>query len=149
VWERIIDESTAESLGITVDELCKLTAQESFIRRIIKYCEENNIELKHNMKIDSTYKLSTINEEEFRASNIYIYDPYNRIRPGKKSFTLTEALNTTKYITTFAGPSAYKSLFMLVRVYAHPDDVKTITDIWKKIRPSESQKDRDVSVTSY
>lgn len=149
VWEIIIDESTADELGITVDELCKLTAQRSFIRRIQDYCKANNIELKHEMKTDYTYKLSTINEEEFRSSNIYIYDPYNRIRPGKKSFTLNEALSTTKYIATFAGPSAYKSLFMLVRVYAHPEDVKTVKEIWERIRPTETQKDRDVSVTSY
>ena len=149
VWEKIIDESTAENLGITVDGLCKLTAEESFIKKINKYCEENNITLENKMKIDSTYRLSTINEQEFQASNIYIYDPYDRIRPGSHSFTLNEALNTTTYITTFSGPRAYRSLFTLVRVYAHPDDSKAISKIWKEIRPKVDDKDPDVSVTSY
>ena len=149
VWEKIIDETTAENLGITVEELCRLTAYESFIKRIQDYCEKNNIQLNHELKIDSTYKLSTINEEEFRASNIFIYDPYNRIRPGTKSFTLNEALNTTRYITTFSGPSAYRSLFTLVRVFAHPDDAKIITHIWEKISPADEKKEPDVSVTSY
>ncbi|MFW9852103.1 MAG: HD domain-containing protein [Candidatus Thorarchaeota archaeon] len=149
VWERIIDESTAENLGITVGDLCKLTAQESFIKKINQYCDENDITLENELKIDSTYKLSTINEQEFQASNIYIYDPYDRIRPGTKSFTLNEALNTTAYITTFSGPKAYRSLFTLVRVYAHPDEASLISDIWNKIRPKAEDKERDVSVTSY
>jgi HD superfamily phosphohydrolase len=149
VWERIIDESTAENLGITVEGLCRLTSQESFIKKIEQYCSENDIKLKHEMKIDSTYRLSTINEQEFQASNIYIYDPYDRIRPGSSSFTLNEALNTTTYITTFSGPQAYRSLFTLVRVYAHPEDAPTISDIWKKIRPKTESKEPDVSVTSY
>jgi HD superfamily phosphohydrolase len=149
VWEKIIDESTAENLGITVEGLCKLTAEESFIKRIEQYCKENDIALVNKMKIDSTYKLSTINEQEFQASNIYIYDPYDRIRPGSKSFTLNEALNTTTYITTFSGPQAYRSLFTLVRVYAHPDDAKNISNIWNKIRPKVEDKNQDVSVTSY
>ncbi|MCK4895697.1 MAG: hypothetical protein KAS47_02750, partial [Candidatus Heimdallarchaeota archaeon] len=148
VWENIIDESTAENLGISVEGLCKLTAQESFIKRIDQYCKDNNITLENKMKIDSTYRLSTINEQEFQASNIYIYDPHDRIRSGSSSFTLNEALNTTTYITTFSGPRAYRSLFTLVRVYAHPDESKIITDIWKKIRPSE-EKEKDVSLTSY
>ena len=101
------------------------------------------------MKIDSTYRLSTINEQEFQASNIYIYDPYDRIRPGSHSFTLNEALNTTTYITTFSGPRAYRSLFTLVRVYAHPDDTEKISKIWKEIRPKVDDKEPDVSVTSY
>ncbi|MBY8999333.1 MAG: HD domain-containing protein [Candidatus Heimdallarchaeota archaeon] len=149
VWEKIIDESTAENLGITVEGLCKLTAQESFIKRIDQYCKENNLSLENKMKIDSTYKLSTINEQEFQASNIYIYDPHDRIRSGSSSFTLNEALNTTTYITTFSGPRAYRSLFTLVRVYAHPDESNIISDIWKKIRPSVEDKERDISVTSY
>ncbi|MCG3216009.1 MAG: HD domain-containing protein [Candidatus Heimdallarchaeota archaeon] len=149
VWERIIDESTAENLGITVEGLCKLTAEESFIKKVNQYCEENDIVLGNKMKIDSTYRLSTINEQEFQASNIYIYDPYDRIRPGSNSFTLNEALNTTTYITTFSGPRAYRSLFTLVRVYAHPDESKTITNIWNKIRPKVDSKEPDVSVTSY
>ena len=149
VWEKIIDESTAENLGVSVEDLCNITAQESFIKKIKGHAEENNVSLKFDMKIDSTYKLSTINEQEFQASNIYIYDPYEKIRPGSKSFTLNEALNTTSYITTFAGPRAYRSLFTLVRVYAHPKDAQTIKKIWKKIRPKTSTKDKDVSVTSY
>lgn len=149
VWEKIIDESTAENLGISVEELCKLTAQESFIKKIENYCDEKGIELQNKMKIDSTYKLSTINEQEFQASNIYIYDPHDRIRPGMNSFTLNEALNTTSYITTFSGPRAYRSLFTLVRVYAHPDESNEISKIWKKIRPKVDSKESDVSVTSY
>ncbi|MHA2255986.1 MAG: hypothetical protein ACXAAM_07935, partial [Candidatus Heimdallarchaeaceae archaeon] len=149
VFEKIIDESTAENLGITVEGLCKLTAEESFIKKVEQYCNENNIVLENKMKIDSTYKLSTINEQEFQASNIYIYDPYNRIRFGTKSFTLNEALNTTTYITTFSGPKAYRSLFTLVRVYAHPDEADTIKKIWDEIRPKMDDKEPDVSVTSY
>ncbi|MHA1708093.1 MAG: HD domain-containing protein [Candidatus Heimdallarchaeaceae archaeon] len=149
VWEKIIDESTAENLGVTVEELCQLTAQESFIKKIETFCENNNIKLNNEMKIDSTYRLSTINEQEFQASNIYIYDPYGRIRPGANSFTLNEALNTTAYITTFSGPKAYRSLFTLVRVFAHPDDAKEIKKIWKQIRPKTESKEPDVSVTSY
>ncbi|MCK4845487.1 MAG: hypothetical protein KAS95_07425, partial [Candidatus Heimdallarchaeota archaeon] len=148
VWEKIIDESTAKSLGITIDELCKLTAQESFVKNVIKYGKDNNLNLKHEMKIDSTYKLSTINELEFQTSNIYIYDPYNRISSGTKSFTLSKALNTTKYISTFSGSSAYRALFTLVRVYAHPEDVKTVNQIWDDIRPQEDESS-NVSLTSY
>lgn len=149
VWEKIIDESTAKSLGITIDELCKLTAQESFIKNVIKYGKDNNLNLKHEMKIDSTYKLSTINELEFQTSNIYIYDPYNRISSGTKSFTLSKALNTTKYISTFSGSSAYRTLFTLVRVYAHPEDVKNVNQIWNDIRSQEEEESMDVSLTSY
>ena len=149
VWEKIIDESTAENLGVSVEDLCNITSQESFIKKIKSYTEEKNISLEFDMKIDSTYKLSTINEQEFQASNIYIYDTYEKIRPGSKSFTLNEALNTTSYITTFAGPRAYRSLFTLVRVYAHPNDAETIKKIWKKIRPKTLTKDKDVSLTSY
>ncbi|NPD89429.1 MAG: HD domain-containing protein [Asgard group archaeon] len=149
VFEKIIDESTAENLGITVEGLCKLTAEESFIKKVEQYCNENNIVLENKMKIDSTYKLSTINEQEFQASNIYIYDPYNRIKFGTNSFTLNEALNTTTYITTFSGPKAYRSLFTLVRVYANPDEADTIKKIWDEIRPKADDKEPDVSVTSY
>lgn len=149
VWEKIIDESTAENLGVGVEELCNLTAQETFIKKVEAYAKEKDKKIEFDMKIDSTYKLSTINEQEFQASNIYIYDPYDRIRPGMTSFTLNEALNTTSYITTFSGPKAYRTLFTLVRVYAHPNDVKTVKEIWNKIRPKTSDKEVDVSVTSY
>ena len=113
------------------------------------YAKENKIKIKYNIKVDSTYKLSTINEQEFQASNIYIYDPYDRIRPGTNSFTLNEALNTTSYITTFSGPKAYRTLFTLVRAYAHPNDAEKLRDMWKKIRPKTLDKEPDVSVTSY
>ncbi|MHA1203230.1 MAG: hypothetical protein ACTSQ4_12020 [Candidatus Heimdallarchaeaceae archaeon] len=149
VWEKIIDEATANSLGISVEELCNLTAQESFIKKVKKYAKENKIRFKFNIKVDSTYKLSTINEQEFQASNIYIYDPYDRIRPGTISFTLNEALNTTSYITTFSGPKAYRTLFTLVRAYAHPTEAGKLREIWKKIRPETTDKEPDVSVTSY
>lgn len=148
VWEKIIDESTATELGVTVEDLCKLTAQKSFINRIEEYCNSNGVQLEYKMKIDSTYKLSTINEEEFQASNIFIYDPYDRISPGTNSFTLNDALNTTRYVANFSGPKAYKSLFKLVRVYVHPDDAKIVKNIWKQIQPEKDQK-KDVSLTSY
>ncbi|MHA1302394.1 MAG: HD domain-containing protein [Candidatus Heimdallarchaeaceae archaeon] len=146
VWEKIIDESTSETLGVSVEELCEITAKESFIKKVNQYAEENNIVLKHPMQVDSTYKLSTISTEEFQASNIYIYDPYNRIRPGMKSFTLNEALMATKYIYTIASGS---SRYTLVRVYAHPDDVEQIKEIWAKIQPKKEKSERDVSITSY
>ncbi len=149
VWEKIIDESTAENLGISVEELCNLTAQESFIKKVKSYAKQNKIRFKFDIKVDSTNKLSTINEQEFQASNIYIYDPFDRIRPGTSSFTLNEALNTTSYITTFSGPKAYRTLFTLVRAYAHPNDVEKVKNIWKKIRPKVSDSEPDVSVTSY
>ena len=101
--------------------------------------------------IDETWRIFVEDNTIFFCtfSNIYIYDPYNRVKFGTKSFTLNEALNTTTYITTFSGPKAYRSLFTLVRVYAHPDEADIIKGIWDKIRPKADDKGPDVSVTSY
>jgi len=146
VWEKIIDETTSENLGVSVEELCEMTANESFIKKVKEYAKANNIKIKRKMIIDSTYKLSTISADEFQASNVFIYDPYNRIHPGRKSFTLNEALIATKYIYTIASGN---SRYTLVRVYAHPDDVQKIKGIWDKIQPKYEKAKKDVSITSY
>ncbi len=148
VWEKMIEENTADALGVSVEELCQLTANESFIKRIKKYCELNNIKLTHEMRIDSTYKLSTINQQEFQSSNIFIYDHSEKIHPGKTSITLNEALNTTKYIATISGPNSHSTVYTLVRVYAHPSDVEIVKDVQKNLHIKERQ-DKDISVTSY
>ncbi len=146
VWEKIIDESTSETLGVSVEELCDITAKESFIKKVTDYAANNNIPIKYPMQIDSTYKLSTISAEEFQASNIFIYDPYNRIHHGKNSFTLNDALMSTKYIFPIASGGAR---YTLVRVYAHPSDVKQIKAIWKELQAKQTKEETNVSITSY
>ena len=90
--------------------------------------------------------MSTIDHDEFNAGNIFIWDEKERLVPGKKSITFEEAIRSTNYFKPFLVDMEDRQRYIMIRVYADPEDAKWIRKLKIGIPPP---KQPNLAETSY
>lgn len=149
VWEKMYDEKTAQTLGLSSEDTCQFVAQKTFIEPVMEALKKKGIEIPE-LILDPTYRLSTISQQEFHASQVYLWDPKNHLLAPSESVTMEDALKQSNYFNVGAS-KGMSDAFIVLRVYAEPEFAPLVRKTWQELNQTtrHSAKDRDVSLTSY
>ncbi len=146
IWETIVSEKTVRTISTDIEKGSKMIAQSNFLDKL----EEEAKKLGKPMPqtyVFNTYPMSTIDHDEFSAGNIYIWDEKERLVPGQKSITFEEAIRSTNYFKPFLLDMEDRQRYIMIRVYADPEDAKWIRKL--KIGSVPASKKPNLAETSY
>ena len=132
------------------EDMCELVASKTFIEPVTAALKTKGIEELPDLFRDSTYRLSTISEQEFYASQVYMWDPKGHLGISSDSVAMEDALEASNYFNVGASKGG-SDAFIVIRVYAEPEDAPLVRETWKELQLKEARKTkgRDVSITSY
>ncbi|RMG35572.1 MAG: HD domain-containing protein [Methanobacteriota archaeon] len=145
IWETIVSESVVRTVNTDIEKGSKIIAQSQFLDKLEEEAERLGKPMPRTY-IFNTYPMSTIDHDEFNAGNIFIWDEKERLVPGKKSITFEEAIRSTNYFKPFLVDMEDRQRYIMIRVYADPEDAKWIRKLKIGIPPP---KQPNLAETSY
>lgn len=147
VWETIVSESVVKTISKDLGRACEIIAEENFMNNVYELAKKLGKNLPE-LYVTNTYPMSTIDDSEFTAGHVFLYDEAARLVPGKHSITLAEAIQSTSYFQTFISGIQTRQRYVMIRVYSDKLDVDWIKQNMDKLVDAASNTP-SIAETSY